>query len=69
MVQRRSKKNRAVRVVRPEEPEARDEGPRLIPLPEDPRGESRINHYILLANIALGLTPSDRSAKLPAKTK
>jgi hypothetical protein len=58
-----------VRVVRPEQPEARDEGPRLIPLPEDQRGESRVNHYITLANIALGIAPNDRSGRLPGKTK
>jgi len=56
-------------VVRPEQPEARDEGPRLIPLPEDQRGESRVNHYITLANFALGIAPNDRSGRLPAKAK
>src|SRR5215472_7352734 len=44
-------------------PSARDEDPRLIPLPEDQRSESRINHYISLADIALGIPSNNRSGK------
>lgn len=69
MVRSSRKPRPNVRVVRPEEPEARDEGPRLIPLPEDQRGESRVNHYIALANLALGIPSRNRPGKLPPKTK
>ena len=69
MVRSKRKSRPNVKVVRPEEPEARDEGPRLIPLPEDQRGESRVNHYITLANLALGVPSSNRSGKLPPKSK
>ena len=46
---------RVVKVIRPERKEARDEGPRLIPLEEksfDQQG-SKLQHYINLADIAL----------------
>jgi len=55
----RRKKKRAVRVFGPEEPEARDEGPRLLPLSEEQRRESRLDHYVTLANIALGIADQD----------
>jgi hypothetical protein len=61
--------NRAVIAVRPEAPEARDEGPRFHPLTEEQHGESRLNHYIKLANIALGIPPGNITAKLPPKAK
>jgi len=64
-----SRRKRPVPLVNPEQPEARDEGPRLIPLPEDQRGESRLNHYIALANIALGVPSAERSRKNPPKAK
>ena len=45
-----------VKIVRPEQPEARDEGPRLIPLKEadaDYIHTTKIAHYMKLADIAL----------------
>lgn len=47
---------RAVKVIRPNKPEARDEGPRLLPLPaEQPEHQSsKLQHYINLADQALG---------------
>ena len=56
-----------VRAIPPSEPEARDEGPRLLPLEVEQRAESRLDHYIKLANVALGLPRSDKRGKLPAK--
>jgi hypothetical protein len=35
-------------------PAARDEGPRLIPLGEAPKEPSRLEHYLDLADAALG---------------
>jgi hypothetical protein len=62
------KNKRAVRAIPPSAPEARDEGPRLLPLEEKQRSESRLGHYIELANIALGLPPV-RSGKLPPEER
>jgi hypothetical protein len=45
---------RAVKIIRPEREEARDEGPRLIPLDEVKPSDSRLQHCIRLADIALG---------------
>jgi hypothetical protein len=42
-----------VEVFRPDQPEARDEGPRLLPLSEEQASNSRLEHYIRLADIAL----------------
>jgi len=47
---------RVVKVIRPNEAEARDEGPRLLPLrDETPEHQSsKLQHYINLADQALG---------------
>jgi hypothetical protein len=34
-------------------PEARDEGPRLLPLEKEPAPESRLNYYLELADLSL----------------
>lgn len=48
-------KARTVRKLSPEQPAARDEGPRLIPLgPAKDPGLGRIEHYLDLADQALG---------------
>jgi CO dehydrogenase/acetyl-CoA synthase alpha subunit len=49
-------RKRAVKVIRPNKPEARDEGPRLLPLPEDKpeHQNSKLQHYMNLADQALG---------------
>ena len=44
-----------VKVVRPNKPEARDEGPRLLPLPDKlEQQDSKLEHYMKLADLALG---------------
>jgi hypothetical protein len=43
----------AVKIIPPHAPEARDEGPRLHPLERKPQPDSKLQHYIELANIAL----------------
>jgi hypothetical protein len=55
----RSKANanptRKVKRLPPTAPAARDEGPRLLPLDETTRESSRLEHYLDLADAALGL--------------
>ncbi|HZP16972.1 MAG TPA: hypothetical protein VFB00_03335 [Terriglobales bacterium] len=40
--------------IPPTEPAARDEGPRLIPLDDRSKEPSRLEHYLELADTALG---------------
>lgn len=49
-------RKRAVKVIRPNKAEARDEGPRLLPLPEQQSEQqgSKLQHYMNLADQALG---------------
>ena len=42
-----------VKVIRPNKPEARDEGPRLLPLDKPEQQDSKLQHYIKLADLAL----------------
>jgi hypothetical protein len=51
-----------LRRLPPTAPSARDEGPRLIPLDEASKEPSRLEHYLELADTALGLR---RPTKLP----
>jgi hypothetical protein len=44
-----------VKRLPPTAPAARDEGPRLLPLDETTRESSRLEHYLDLADAALGL--------------
>ena len=46
---------RKVKRLPPTAPAARDEGPRLLPLDETARESSRLEHYLDLADAALGL--------------
>lgn len=46
--------------IPPTEPAARDEGPRLIPLDDRSKEPSRLEHYLELADTALGLKRADR---------
>ena len=46
---------RKVKRLPPTAPAARDEGPRLLPLDETTRESSRLEHYLDLADAALGL--------------
>ena len=50
-----------VKVIRPNKPAARDEGPRLLPLPEEKpeQHNSKLQHYMILADIALGTKKND----------
>lgn len=52
----KSTKKRKANIERlpPSEPAARDEGPRLIPLEEKAKEPSRLDHYLELADSALG---------------
>ena len=45
---------RKVKRLPPTAPAARDEGPRLLPLDETTRESSRLEHYLDLADAALG---------------
>lgn len=47
----------AIEVFRPTQPEARDEGPRLLPLDKESTADSRLERYIRLADIALRNRP------------
>jgi len=55
-------KNNAAKLRRipPTAPSARDEGPRLIPLEDSSKEPSRLEHYLELADTALGLRPGIR---------
>jgi hypothetical protein len=46
---------RTLKPIPPTEPAARDEGPRLIPLDDRSKEPSRLEHYLELADTALGL--------------
>ncbi len=46
--------------IPPTEPAARDEGPRLIPLDDHSKEPSRLEHYLDLADTALGLKRPER---------
>jgi hypothetical protein len=46
--------------IPPTEPAARDEGPRLIPLDDTSKEPSRLEHYLDLADTALGLKRPER---------
>jgi hypothetical protein len=61
-----SKRKNRVRIIPPHQPEARDEGPRLLPLKDSKEEQSRhdeLGYYVQLANIALGLPHDDRPQK------
>jgi hypothetical protein len=49
-----------LKAIPPTEPAARDEGPRLIPLDDRSKEPSRMEHYLELADTALGLKRSER---------
>jgi hypothetical protein len=46
--------------IPPTEPAARDEGPRLLPLDDRSKEPSRLEHYLDLADTALGLKRPER---------
>lgn len=46
--------------IPPTEAAARDEGPRLIPLDDRSKEPSRLEHYLELADTALGLKRAER---------
>lgn len=48
------KRKKNIERLPPSEPAARDEGPRLIPLEEKSKEPSRLDHYLELADSALG---------------
>jgi hypothetical protein len=50
---RKRKTKTSVKIVPPTKPEARDEGPRLLPLERKQQPDSKLQHYMDVANIAL----------------
>ena len=66
MKRKLSSKNKAkLKLIPPTEDDARDEGPRLIPLEERSNEPSRLEHYLELADTALGLNRSSGGPKKP----
>ncbi len=54
----RSRKKKLVKILSPKDPEARDEGPRLIPLDDShtqSSTSSRMDYYLSLADKMLGI--------------
>jgi hypothetical protein len=49
-----------LKAIPPTEPDARDEGPRLIPLDDRSKEPSRLEHYLELADTALGVKRAPR---------
>ena len=60
-----SKKKAKLKLIPPSAADARDEGPRLIPLEELPNEPSRLEHYLELADTALGLNRAVGGLKKP----
>ena len=57
---RRKPASPKLKPIPPTEPAARDEGPRLIPLDDRSKEPSRLEHYLELADTALGLKRPER---------
>jgi hypothetical protein len=51
---RKSNPKTSLKRLSPAEPAARDEGPRLLPLSDPAKEPSRLEHYLDLADSALG---------------
>ena len=60
-----SKKIAKLKLIPPTEADARDEGPRLIPLEDRANEPSRLEHYLELADTALGLNRAAGGHKKP----
>src|SRR5207245_11006996 len=58
-VENSNKNKTTVKRLPPTAPAARDEGPRLLPLGVHPKEPSRLEHYLDLADAALGLRKKD----------
>lgn len=56
----KAKTVQTIKLIPPTEPAARDEGPRLIPLDDRSKEPSRLEHYLELADTALGLKRAER---------
>jgi len=52
--------------IPPTKADARDEGPRLLPLGERSKEPSRLEHYLELADTALGLKRAPAGHKKPS---
>ncbi|MGH9513441.1 MAG: hypothetical protein ACRD2U_15025 [Terriglobales bacterium] len=53
-----SRKKKVIKILSPNNPEARDEGPRLIPLDDRPTQtptSSRVDYYLSLADKMIGV--------------
>jgi len=57
---KKQKSRQKLRPIPPTEPAARDEGPRLIPLDDRSKEPSRLEHYLELADTALGRKRAER---------
>ena len=60
--ERRSKERGKIRRLPPSADAARDEGPRLLPLGDRISEPSRLEHYLDLADAALGVKPRQLSS-------
>jgi len=60
MKSRAERNRRTLKPIPPTEPAASDEGPRLIPLDDRSKEPSRLEHYMELADTALGLKRVER---------
>lgn len=60
MKKKLAQSGQTIRPIPPNEPAARDEGPRLIPLDDRMKEPSRLEHYLDLADTALGLKRVER---------
>ena len=57
------KSRQRVQVIRPNKPEAHDEGPRLLPLPDKlEHQDTKVQHYMKLADLALQRTHPQKKA-------
>ena len=60
MKDKNQKRSQTLRPIPSTEAAARDEGPRLIPLDDRSKEPSRLEHYLELADTALGLKRAER---------
>ena len=60
------RKQAKLKPIPPTKADARDEGPRLLPLGERSKEPSRLEHYLELADTALGLKRAPAGHKKPS---
>jgi hypothetical protein len=62
---RKKSEGRKLKCLPPTEPSARDEGPRLLPLGDRISEPSKLDHYLDLADAALGLKGDTSDRRRP----